>query len=637
MRLRGLDLLLLGAFPLYLLAVGNGFLLSSGDNLPARHLPSLVVQEGSLDLSKRSPFSRSDHYSVRRRDGGTRSALPIGTPLLAVPYAAAALGASRGEVTPHLLLRWEKHFSALLAVASACLLFAGLRHGFGTRVALATTVVFAIATPFFTHNAQAMWSTTGEVFCLCGILYLALKRPAGLWPTPLAGALAGLAFLCRPTAMIPLAVLAAAALIRDRRAGLPFAIGIGVVVGAVALAQQAWLGHPLGGHGLSNAHSQFFDSTPAEGLLGGLVSPSRGMLVFMPFLALVPFAGWAARAEAELRHWWWASLAAVLLGYLLAMSYFKWWGGHCIGPRAMVETAPFLALLTLPFWRRWGSLQPWLRSAFVVSLLIAGATQVAAAYTRRAFVWNAIVDVDLHSDVLWSWRNSQLAAIWRPGWSYRLDPEVVEPVRETGGDPERWHRVDLAGVANARFDADPFRPGLEAVPRFGRLDPRALNLPGARFHFAARGLPNAITTCSAEEAPEIPIPELRAERIHAILSARWPERDGAPVIGRLRVNYADATVEELPIRLNRDVFRLEPSPRRRPVPPDRIYFGDPEEMQVLVASTFSPNRPDAKIVSLQPRNLRPSREHGIAVLALTLELAPTVPSVHTHRAMERSG
>ena len=46
----------------------------------------------------------------------------------------------------------------------------------------------------------------------------------------------------------------------------------------------------------------------------------------------------------------------------------------------------------------------------------ASATQLLAAYNPRAADWNSVVNVDDHPRVLWSVRDSQLAAAWWPGW-----------------------------------------------------------------------------------------------------------------------------------------------------------------------------------------------------------------------------
>jgi hypothetical protein len=232
------------------------------------------------------------------------------------------------------------------------------------------------------------------------------------------------------------------------------------------------------------------------------------------------------------------------------------------------------------------------------------------------------VDHRAHPEALWSWRNGQLAAIWWPGWRFRLDPTEAAAVGATDRNAGRLVRVDLAPVANARFDEDPFRPHVAgAWPRFARIDPEALNLPGARFHFAPRGAANALTTCRVKEAPALPIPPLAARRIFALLSAFVTEATPGRRLAVLEVEYADGAREDLPVRVGEEVFPYVESPRATPVPGERVYLGDPAERQVLVETSFTPRRGDAEIVALRPRNAGAGPGEGIVVLALTLELA----------------
>src|SRR5207237_758443 len=69
-----------------------------------------------------------------------------------------------------------------------------------------------------------------------------------------------------------------------------------------------------------------------EGVLGLLLSPSRGLLFFAPWLllALLP---WPRAREAEDRRWNRASFAAFLAILGVHVTVAKWWGGWTYGPR----------------------------------------------------------------------------------------------------------------------------------------------------------------------------------------------------------------------------------------------------------------------------------------------------------------
>ena len=413
-RLTALDAVLLLALPLFALSTANGRLLTSGDNRATRHLGPLVVTTGSFDLSNLPAYRVSPlHYSAIRVGGRKLPAFPIGTGLLSVPYAAASLAVA-GRETRQLLDRSEKHFAALLSAASVVLLFLGIRRRFGEGPALGAAAVFAVATPVLTTASQSLWSSTGEIFCLAVALYFVLPGDGSDIRAAAGGLAVAAAFLCRPTALVPAAFVGLALLLTSRRQALLYAAAAAAGCGAAGFFLYRLYGHPLGGYASLNPASTVWAKRPAAGFLGNLISPSRGLLLFFPYLLTLPLARPALSRDRELARWFWASLGAVLSLYVMASVYWKWWGGHGLGPRLMTEASPFLALLTVPLWSAVGQ-RRWARALAIAAIAFAAATQVLSLYREGAWLWNAEARVDSNRKALWTFRESQLRAIWRPG------------------------------------------------------------------------------------------------------------------------------------------------------------------------------------------------------------------------------
>jgi hypothetical protein len=418
-------LLLAGAFPLYALYAGNAAVLSSGDNAAISALPSVILTRGTLDLSKTPPFDGPRlPYSAVRVGRRVLNTFPSGSAFLALPHAALGLLGSGGRVTPALLDRWEKHAAALLTVAAAALLWAAFRR-WGDGAALAAAAVFALATPVPANAAQALWSFTGEIFCLALALFLALRaRPLPAW----AGAAAGFAFACRPTALLGAAAIGAALLATNRRAAARYAAGLGAVLATVAGVQLSLYGHPLGAYGAMNTGRRMFNADFGAGLAGVLASPSRGLLAFCPWVLLLPL-GLARRKEspAGLFAWTLAGLGAAAATVCLAASHVKWWGGWSLGPRLTTEAAPFLALAAIPIVV--SGRRP-LRAAFLALAAFAAVTQLLLAYAPGAREWDPLVLDPVGPRALWRWRDAQLAAAW--GAPLRVGDRL--PVSAEGGD-----------------------------------------------------------------------------------------------------------------------------------------------------------------------------------------------------------
>jgi hypothetical protein len=423
-------LLLSGAFPLYALYTGNLAHHSSGDNLATLFVGPQLVTHGTLDLAPLFPPENGGlPYSMVLADTRVLPRLPLGTPFLVLPHTALAVAGARGErLTLTLARRWEKHAAALVAVAAVALLFAGVRRAFGDAAALGTAAVFALATTLPTAGSQALWTFTGEVFFISLALFFLLPEIPSEERALAAGVALGAAFLCRPTALAAGVALGLLALRRGRKDTAAFARGAAASLALVCLFQIALYDHPLGAYGTFNTGEEVWAGNGLEGLAGNLVSPSRGALIFFPYLLLVPVAAGAVRRQASLRAPWIGALFAFGATFLLASLYGKWWGGHSLGPRLLSEAAPFLALLTLPLWLERSRRGGFAGTLLIAAVSLAAVNQLVFSYNPRAGAWNGEVNVDSHRSFLWSWRNSQLAAAWRPNWTIspsfaRLLPE----------------------------------------------------------------------------------------------------------------------------------------------------------------------------------------------------------------------
>jgi hypothetical protein len=424
------DLLLAGAFPLYALFTGNGMNLTTGDNAATRVLPSVLLTHGTVDLSKTPPFDGLNlPYAGVRIRGRVLNVFPSGTAFVALPHAAIALLGSGGRVTPELVSRWDKHASALLSVAAVCFLFLALRR-WGDAEALGASAIFALASPLQPGAAQSLWSATGETFALCVALWLLLRRHT--FPATAGLALAA-AFACRPTAVVPTLTVLAVLAGTDRRSLLrcaaAFAGGAALVVGV----QLGLYGHPLGAYGSLNTAGAAFNTHVASSFVGVLASPSRGLLVFCPWVLLVPFGLRSAwKTDRTLFGWIAASLAATLGIVLLASVHVMWWGGWSLGPRLTTEAAPFLALACIPLVRTRTPIRP----ALLALVAFAAVTQFLLAYNPAASEWNGQVFDRVGLRSLWYWERGQLAAAW--GASVHVNGA---PATTRGGD-DLWGSVD---------------------------------------------------------------------------------------------------------------------------------------------------------------------------------------------------
>jgi hypothetical protein len=87
------------------------------------------------------------------------------------------------------------------------------------------------------------------------------------------------------------------------------------------------------------------------GILGNLLSPSRGIFVFSPFFLLI-LAGipilWNNLARQPL---FWLCVVWFVLQLVIVSRAASWWGGNSFGPRLLTDALPGLVLLLFLLWQ----------------------------------------------------------------------------------------------------------------------------------------------------------------------------------------------------------------------------------------------------------------------------------------------
>ncbi|MFN2520020.1 MAG: hypothetical protein ABR525_03130 [Candidatus Limnocylindria bacterium] len=273
--------------------------------------------------------------------------------------------------------------------------------------AFGLVLLYALGTSSRTIASQALWQHAGVHLTVAVALWLALiERPLTAARAFAAVALLGFGTVIRQTT----AVVAVGLAPRSVRAVTAAVVGFAIGVLPLLIYDQVAFGSPLEqGYG-----SKPFDNDIALGLYGLVLSPSRGFLIYQPYLAaaFVAFAlAWRRGGFVAERLRW---LSAIWAGTLLLYAtYAEWWGGRVFGPRFLDDQTPVL-FAALAWGIREGLLRVGAaRWAFAVaaawSLVVYGAA--ALVYDQG---WDTLpVNVNFHPERLLDWSDPQWLAVIR--------------------------------------------------------------------------------------------------------------------------------------------------------------------------------------------------------------------------------
>jgi hypothetical protein len=278
-------------------------------------------------------------------------------------------------------------------------------------VAWPATLVAMLGSPLLSVAAQSAWhhAPAALLLVIAVRLLLGARRPATLVAT---GCALAAMVACRVPMIVfalPLVTWAAWRSPRDApRLLAPLAVGAAVLVAynlsvfdALAGGQAELESIRLPIHHVSGSWGSLVD-----GIAGTLVSPSRGLLLFCPWVLATALALPAARARLATPLV--MALAAGLAGWLVVFAgYSAWWAGWCFGPRYWTEAIPVLAIF-YAFALDATRTRAALGSLYAAGVLAIAIHTVGAFYYPSTWNW-APVSVDADHARLWDWRDTELS------------------------------------------------------------------------------------------------------------------------------------------------------------------------------------------------------------------------------------
>ncbi len=333
------------------------------------------------------------------------SIFPPGVAILALPVLvpAALAGVAASDATALLLL--GHLVASIIEAIVALLLWAVFRRFVSARWSVALVLLYLLATSVRTVASQALWQHAGVHLGIVVALWLVLeeRRPSARRAF-IAGLAIGFGTVARQTTAVLLAGLI------SRRSFLRAVAGFGIGIIPLLVYNAVAFGNAFEqGYG-----SKPFDTPILTGIYGVLLSPSRGLFVYAPYLLFAVAAlvrAWRAPGEvaARLRGFSAASLATLFL----YATYTEWWGGRVFGARFLDDLAPILFAALA-----WGIGRGMLDRAVLRVVFWLAAAWSLALFNAAALVydqkWDTTpVNVNFHSEKLLDWSDPQWLAVLR--------------------------------------------------------------------------------------------------------------------------------------------------------------------------------------------------------------------------------
>ena len=509
----GLDKKLSTSLIIFLFAFGVFFaspVRKLGDNEYSVTLSQCLIEHRTFALDSYPGMLPSDltlipnsakvkAYNLEVINGHVFYYFPPGGPVLSIPFVAFAelFGWSavdfEGKYDGRSELKISSLIAALLMAGLGTVFFLTARLVLSQLLSVAVSITGLFGTQVWSNASRVAEQDTWAILLLALVLLLLFSHPTRhtrVRPILMATLLSW-AYFCRPTCSVSIIAISVYMIVYERR---HFA--------AYAITGAFWLSL-LFAYSWSNFHQalpNYFQASRLEydffwtALTGDLISPSRGLLVFVP-LVIVP-VGLAVRYWKGIEH---KSLvfagAAVFVGTLITVSGFDfWWGGHGYGPRFLTPLVPWIVLLSViglqasalqtgPSQSKSGpGAIDWTGYLICFIALVSIAINARGALSQATQRWSSFPkDIDAFPERLWDWSYPQFMAgiirpplpegayrVITPGQTIQMTTSEISDCLWygwSGAEPEfRWTDGTEAGIVFAIGEITPLSMQIKAQP-----------------------------------------------------------------------------------------------------------------------------------------------------------------------------
>ncbi len=368
-----------------------------------------------------------DHWQLELVDGHLYYRYPPGTSVLSLPFVAIMRAFhttstnADGTYKPQGEIKVQATLASLLMALLAGIFFFTSRLLLPKGWSVLTALGGALGTQVWSTASRAMWSHTWEVLLLGLVVWMLLAHETGrrdVNPWVLATLLAWTYFV-RPTASIPILAITVYVGLFYPRLFIKYAVaGVAWLVVFIAYSYQQF------GQVLPNYYRMsFIVNSFWIGLAGVLISPSRGLLVYVPVLLFLVYLVVRYWRYIALRRLVWLALSIIIAHLIVVSASPQWWGGVCFGARLTTDLVPWFVMLSILSinamlrWRTEQSIEPssltwWAPLALgSVLLMLSVFINGRGALSRKTWQWATAQRPEREwMEVFWDWRYPQFLA-----------------------------------------------------------------------------------------------------------------------------------------------------------------------------------------------------------------------------------
>ena len=363
------------------------------------------TKELSKDLTFLAEYLGEDDYRIfRTEDGRVLNRYPISTSIACVPVVAVLqLHYGKAE-NPVWAAIWMALLTAKIYGAATVGAFFVLAQQLTKRLgwSLLLTVILAFSSLNFGQHAGGLWShNPASFYVVLALIALATNRSRCVW---LAAFPLVFSVTMRPDVILLIAAATLFVFIHHRSCFWKYAlVGAAGALTYVVFCKLNYDAFTQPYPGPVKVLGRDF----ARGMPGLLISPNRGLFVFMP---LCVFSVWGLihvfRSSKHVMLY--RYLACTIVAHWLFLAVWPmWWAGWCFGPRLFCTLIPLWIIMLVPIIEQFKRVPVAVVAAACVTW--GSFVQFRCLTDADVHLWNGMpVDVNDYTERLWDWGDLQI-------------------------------------------------------------------------------------------------------------------------------------------------------------------------------------------------------------------------------------
>lgn len=394
------------------------------------HTAYSMIYEQNLDLDEYSNVIQKDgNYGIWKGSEHVYNYFPIGVSIIALPFVFAGeyifelallinpdlkanlqqKGFTLINVTNYYYIV-EYFIASVIVALCACLMFFIARRYINLGQALLLTFVFAFCTSLWSVAGRALWMHGPLILALLYAIYLLIKEELKISNIISLGLILAFTFIIRPTGLIFFAGILFYLFTFNKKLALTYLIS-----GFVIFLGFFLLNYSIYGTILSPYYQYYFNllygsgfPNIGEALLGNLLSPGKGLVIFTPII-LFSIYGFYLKIKVKEFSKFDLSLTLIFMVYFVAISLVKkWWDNWSYGPGYISDVLPVLMYFMI-FFFKYFSILKYKRAVsfvFVLLTLISLYIHTKGALSYKVWAkWNEkLNNTDSYSEKMWEWK-----------------------------------------------------------------------------------------------------------------------------------------------------------------------------------------------------------------------------------------